>query len=120
VARDALAGADAVTASDLTLLECDRALVRGVATGDVAPGEGARLRGLLDRAAAHWNMLRIDGEVIARARQPFPFEPLRALDAVHLASALIAATHTSDLALLSFDHRIRRAARLLGLALTPA
>jgi len=119
VARDALAAAEAVTASDLTLLECDRALIRGVVTGDVAPAEAVRLRGLLNRAALHWNLLRIDGEVVERARRPFPAEPLRALDAVHLASALIAAANVPGLALLSFDHRIRRAAQQLGLSLVP-
>ena len=50
---------------------------------------------------------------------PFPAEPLRALDAVHLASALITADNVPGLALLSFDHRIRRAARQLGLSLVP-
>ena len=119
MARDALAAAEAVTASDLTLVECDRALIRGVATGDVAPIEAVRLRGLLNRAAAHWNLLRIDGEVVERARRPFPAEPLRALDAVHLASAVIAAADVPELALLSFDRRIRRAARQLGLGLVP-
>ena len=109
-----------MTASDLTLVECDRALFRGVATGDVAPAEAVRLRSLLNRAAAHWNLLRIDGEVVERARRPFPAEPLRALDAVHLASALVAAAAVPGLALLTFDHRIRRAARLLGLSLAPA
>jgi len=74
---------------------------------------------LLNRAAAHWNLLRIDSEVVDRARKPFPAEPLRALDAIHLASALIVAAHVPDLELLSFDQRIRRAARRLGFSITP-
>jgi len=108
-----------VAASDLTLLECDRALIRGVVTGDVAPAEAARLRSLLNRAAAHWNLLRIGDEVVERARRPFPAEPLRALDAIHLASALMAAASMPGLVLLTFDRRIRRAARQLGLSLAP-
>jgi predicted nucleic acid-binding protein len=120
VARDALASAEAVTASDLTLVECDRALIRGVATGDVAPAEAVRLRGILNRTASHWDLLRIDGEVVERARRPFPTEPLRALDAVHLASALVVAANAPELLLLSFDRRIRRAAHQLGLSLAPA
>ena len=119
MARDALAAAEAVTASDLTLVECDRALIRGVAMGDVAPAEAVRLRSLLNRAAAHWHLLRIDGEVVERARRPFPGEPLRALDAVHLASAVIAAADVPGLGLLSFDRRFRRTARQLGLTLVP-
>lgn len=120
VARNALAAAETVTASDLTLVECDRALIRGVATGDVAPAEAVRLRGVLNRTARHWSLLRIDGEVVERARQPFPTEPLRALDAVHLATALVVAANVPGFALLTFDQRIRRAARQLGLSLTPA
>ena len=86
----------------------------------MAPAEALRLRSLLNRAAAHWNLLRIDGEVVERARRPFPAEPLRALDAVHLASAVIAAADVPGLALLSLDRRIRWAARQLGLSLLPA
>ena len=119
LARDALATAEAIAASDLTLLECDRALIRGVATGEVGAAEAARARALLNRAAAHWNLLRIDSEVVDRARRPFPAEPLRALDAIHLASALTVAAHVPDLALLSFDRRIRRAARRLGFSIVP-
>jgi predicted nucleic acid-binding protein len=107
-------------ASDLTLLECDRALIRGVATGEVAPAEARRARALLNRAARHWNLLRIDGEVVARARKPFPIEPLRALDAIHLASALIVAADVPEFSLLTFDQRIREAAREMGLTITPA
>ena len=120
IARDALASAEAVTASDLTLVECDRVLIRGVATGDVAPAEAVRLRGILNRTARHWDLLRIDGEVVERARRPFPTEPVRALDAVHLASALVVAASAPELLLLSFDKRIRRAAHQLGLSLAPA
>jgi len=120
VAQEALAMAETVTASDLTLVECDRALIRGMATGDVAPAEARRVRSLLNRAAAHWNVLRIDGEVVERARRPFPAEPLRALDAIHLASALIVAADVPELAVLTLDHRIREAATQLGLTLVPA
>ncbi|HVQ77216.1 MAG TPA: type II toxin-antitoxin system VapC family toxin [Candidatus Binatia bacterium] len=119
-ARDVLAAAEAIVASDLTLLECDRALIRGVATGEVAPAEAGRARTLLNRAARHWNLLRIDGEVVARARKPFPIEPLRALDAIHLASALIVAADVPEFSLLTFDQRIRETAREMGLTITPA
>jgi predicted nucleic acid-binding protein len=75
---------------------------------------------MLNRATAHWDLLRVDSEVVQRARRPFPAEPLRALDAIHLASALIVAAEVPELTLLTFDHRIRQAAKHLGLSLTPA
>ena len=86
----------------------------------MSPAEAGRARALLDQAVAHWNLLRIDSEVVERARKPFPAEPLRALDAIHLASALIVAAGVPELTLLTLDQRIRRAARGLGLSITPA
>jgi predicted nucleic acid-binding protein len=89
-------------------------------TGDIVPAEAARLRTVLHHAASRWNLLRVDGPIIERARRPFPVEPLRVLDAIHLATALIAADDVPGLTMLTFDNRIRRAARQLGLPLSPA
>jgi hypothetical protein len=69
--------------------------------------------------AAHWTLLRIGPEVVERARQPFPGEPIRALDAIHLASLLVARSALAGLALLSLDARVRGAARRLGIELRP-
>jgi hypothetical protein len=57
--------------------------------------------------------------VVERARRPFPAEPLRALDAIHLATALIVAADAPGMGLLSFDRRIRQAGKALGLRVTP-
>ena len=70
-------------------------------------------------AALHWHVLRMSPEIVARARQPFPSEPIRTLDAMHLASALVARGTLPGLELLSLDERIRRAASSLGLRVRP-
>lgn len=70
-------------------------------------------------AAAHWHVLRIGPEIVERARQPFPGEPIRTLDAIHVASVLVARSAMAGLELLSVDHRIRGVARQLGLTLLP-
>jgi prevent-host-death family protein len=57
---------------------------------------------------------------VERARRPFPVEPVRTLDALHLASALVASARVTDLALLSLDERVRTAGRALGLPIVPA
>jgi hypothetical protein len=119
-ARENLATAEAVTVSVLTLIECDRALIRGMATRAITEIEMLQARRLLNRAASGWSVMGIDGEVVERARRPFPAEPLRALDAIHLASALIVARDVPGLVILSLDQRIRLAARQLGLDLAPA
>ena len=118
--RELLAGADFVIASDLTLIECDRVLIRAVALGEVAEAEAADRRAHLNAAAARWNLLRISAETVDRARQPFPAEPVRTLDAIHLASALTARSAIAGLELLSLDDRIRSVARRLGMQLQPA
>lgn len=117
---EALANAAAVVASDLTLIECDRVLIRAVVLGELAEADAASRRAHLTVAAAHWNILRIGPAIVDRARQPFPSEPLRTLDAIHLASALAARSAMADLELLSLDDRIRAAARRLGFPLQPA
>ena len=68
----------------------------------------------------HGNDNCSSGEIVERARRPFPGEPIRTLDALHLASALTARTAITDLALLSLDDRIRNAGARLGLPLQPA
>ena len=117
--RKALAAADAVIASDLTLVECDRVLIRAVALEELSEGQAIRRRRRLNSAAAHWNVLRIGPEVIARARRVFPVEPIRTLDALHLSAALLASSAVGDFALLSLDLRIRTAAVSLQLPIVP-
>ena len=117
--RRLLGAADAVVASDLTLIECDRVLLRALALGELREAEAADRRAHLAAAAAHWHTLRIAPEIVDRARQPFPAEPLRTLDAIHLASALTARAAIAGLRLLSLDDRIRRSGRRLGLEVLP-
>jgi hypothetical protein len=118
-ALETLDRADAVTASDLTLLECDRSLVRAAALATIPEARAARLRAILARAVAHWRVMPISREIVDRARQPFSGEPIRSLDAIHLASALLAAVSLPDLALLSLDPRVRATASRLGLRVLP-
>ena len=117
--RRLLTSADAIVSSDLTLIECDRVLMRAAVVGELTEAEAADRRAHLMTAASHWHVLRIGPEIVDRARQPFPGEPIRTLDAIHLASALVARGTLPGLELLSLDERIRRAARPLGLGVRP-
>jgi predicted nucleic acid-binding protein len=118
--RKILVGEDAIVASDLTLIESDRVLRRAAVLGEITEADAADRRAYLTRAASHWHLLRIAPEIVERARQPFPSEPIRTLDAIHLASALVARAVLPGLELLSLDERIRRAARPLGLRIRPS
>ena len=117
--RHALAGADLVVASDLTIIECDRVLLRAAALGELTEADAADRRAHLTTAAASWHVLRIGPEIVDRARQPFPGEPIRTLDAIHLASALVARSAVAGLELLSLDERIRKAASMVGVRVRP-
>jgi hypothetical protein len=117
--RRLLADARDVVASDLTLIESDRVLLRAAALGELTEAEAADRRGHLRTAAAHWHILHIGPEIVERARQPFPGEPIRTVDAIHLASLLVARAALPGLALLSLDDRIRSAGRKLGVQVRP-
>jgi hypothetical protein len=54
-----------------------------------------------------------------RAQRPFPVGPVRTLDALHLASALVARSVAPGLRLLTLDQRIRENGARLGLAPLP-
>lgn len=116
---DALSSADRVVASDLTILECHRTLRRYSISGRVTEGAAADCAAMLEAALVHWHLLRIAGEVVERAARPFPVEPVRSLDAIHLASALLARKAMPGLKILSLDDRVRENARALGFDLVP-
>jgi predicted nucleic acid-binding protein len=117
--RHALDRTRAVIASELTLVECARSLVRATAEGRMAESDAAARRAHLIRTAATWVLLAVDQDVLTRAGQPFPAEPIRTLDAIHLATALQARTALPDLAILALDRRIRTCAEQLGFRVVP-
>jgi predicted nucleic acid-binding protein len=117
--RRSLAAAEVIVASDLTLIECDRVILRAAALGEPTEADAADRRAHLTATASHWHILRVAPEIVERARQPFPGEPIRTPDAIHLASALVARTAIMGLALLSLDGRVRNAGKKLGLNIVP-
>ena len=72
VVRESLSSAEMVLASSLTIVECDRVLVRAVATNALLEAKAAERRALLARTADHWVMFDLDPEVLDRVRRPFP------------------------------------------------
>jgi predicted nucleic acid-binding protein len=117
--REALRRAELVFASDLVLIECDRVLIRAVTLGEIDEATAANRRAHLNTATAHWHMYRLSLDVVERARRAFPVEPVRTLDAIHLASALTVRSTIPGVELLSLDDRIRRAGEQLGFRLQP-
>ena len=117
--REQLSGAQRVFTSDLTLIECDRVLNRVAALQELGDAQVTEDRRLLGTAAEHWTTFAIDTEVVERSRRPFPHEPIRTLDAIHLSTALLVRNLVPDMKLLSLDERIRSNAAELGLDILP-
>ena len=87
--RRLLAGASEVYTSVLTLVETDRVLIRAQMLEALKEEDVVGRRRVLARASRRWHLLQLHEEILDRARRPFPGEPIRTLDALHLASALL-------------------------------
>ncbi len=117
--RTCLVSAGAVVTSSLTSLECARGLARARVLGRIhASDELAALR-ILDTAVAAWSIHDLTDRVLTGARCPFPVEPVRTLDALHLATAMLFHEALGSLTVLSLDDRVRGNASALGLAVRP-
>jgi hypothetical protein len=79
----------------------------------------AELQARLATTARGWNVLPIGAAVVDRARQSFPDDAIRSLDAIHLATALVARSAIGDLVLLSLDERVRSGGTGLGFRVIP-
>lgn len=75
----------------------------------LARSHGEAARSLIGRLA----LLEFAPPVLARALEPFP-EPVRTLDALHLASADFLRSQGQQLKVATYDERMARAARSLG------
>ena len=114
-----LANSELVVTSELTLAECDRALTRRVAAGELTEEQIGERRAALQSAAEGWSWLRIERDLLERCGQRFPLEPVRTMDAIHLLSALEVRAAFSGLAMLSLDARLRKNAAALGFRVVP-
>ncbi len=70
-------------------------------------------------AVLSW-LLAATPDVVERARRSFPREPIRTLDAIHLATAGLCRGLVPGLRLLSLDDPIRKNGRALGFEVLPA
>jgi predicted nucleic acid-binding protein len=109
------AGARRVT-SALTLSEVGRAIIRARTTGRLtADDEKAAVRALrtVERRCF---VLDVNQAVLDRVRRPFPVEPIRTLDAIHLATAELLGEPPQLVTIVTRDERVRSNARALGYA----
>ena len=114
--KEALDAAARVVSSALTPVEAGRTVERAESQALISSADAAKLRGLIARNTSQWTLLEIGPTVRLRAGQAFPVEPVRTLDALHLASALEFLVLFPDLKVLSLDDRVLANLPQLGLA----
>jgi predicted nucleic acid-binding protein len=115
-----LVGARKVVCSRLTPIECRRAVRRAVAESRITEAQVGELLSALAQSAARWAMLELTADVAERAGGRFPVEPVRTLDAIHLASMAVLRESIPDLVVLSTDARVRENSAQLGFEVRPA
>lgn len=118
--RATIGSADLVVTSELLLIEAERSLLRVVTLGLALPDEAMSRRIRLATTVRPWSILPISTAVADRARQAFPFDAIRSLDAIHLASAILAQVSFGSVEVLTLDDRIRENAIALGFRVLPA
>ena len=102
----AVNASESVLTSTLTALETERGIMRAVLTSLVSETQAGRLRKLFRENLRGWECMEITREVRERAAASFPVEPVRSLDAIHLATALQFVELYDDVRVLSCDKRI--------------
>ena len=100
--------------SALTLAETARAIVRARVGERLTPdAERAAVRALR-RFERRCYVVAVTDDVLARVRRPFPVEPVRTLDAVHLATAESLGEPPQLVTIVTRDTRVRDNATALG------
>ena len=113
-ARQAIRGKGRRITSALTFAESTRSLVRARLSGRISPEQ--------ERAALRWlksfrrrcDVMSVTESVLIRAGRPYPVEPIRTLDAIHLASAEELGEAPPLVTVVSRDARVRDNALALG------
>ncbi|MDZ4257139.1 MAG: type II toxin-antitoxin system VapC family toxin [Gemmatimonadales bacterium] len=102
-------------ASALTFAEARRSLLRATLSGRLSGEEVAIAETELRRIESGCMILGVDDLILARAGRRYPMEPVRTLDAIHLATAERIDDPAAPITILTRDARIRENSVLLGM-----
>jgi predicted nucleic acid-binding protein len=100
-------------ASELVRLECLRTIDRARIRLRLEDEEVAGRRAAIMEAIDTFSLIPVGPRILERAAEPFP-TMLGSLDAIHLASALLAREGFDDLALATHDPELGLSARAVG------
>ena len=94
-------------------------LHRTAAAGRIDEAAATEVRTVVATASAHWTLCPMNAEIVESARRRFPREPIRSLDAIHIATAVHLRSMAPDLRVLSFDDRVLSNCHELGFEVLP-
>ncbi len=101
--------------SALTLAEARRTIRRARAAERLDPAGALAARRAVSEFESWTEIVPITEEILKGTYEEFPVEPVRTLDAIHLATIQLLAETLPDLEVVSADDRVRENARALGL-----
>lgn len=105
--------------SRLTEAEVSSAFARRRREGTLSEPQHARVLGALRSDLARFHVVELSGDVVSRVHALLGRYPVRAADALQLASALVLREAVGTVAFVAYDVRLREAARAEGFVLAP-
>jgi predicted nucleic acid-binding protein len=103
--------------SALTFAEASRALIRARVSGRLTAEQERQSLRALHTFERRCSIVAVTDAVLTRAGRPFPVEPIRTLDAIHLATAELLGETPQLVTFVTRDERIRKNASVLGYGL---
>jgi len=100
--------------SALTITETSRAVLRARLSGRITAQQHRAALLTLQRFARRCHIVSVTETILARAGSSFPVEPIRTLDAVHLATAEALGGPPALVAVITRDLRVRENCIALG------
>ncbi|MGH9630151.1 MAG: type II toxin-antitoxin system VapC family toxin [Bryobacteraceae bacterium] len=100
--------------SAITVAETSRAVLRAHLSGRITVQQQRAALLTLQRFARRCHIVSVTETILAHAGRPFPVEPVRTLDAIHLATAEVVGEPPALVVVISRDRRVRDNATALG------
>jgi hypothetical protein len=102
--------------SALTIAEAARAILRARAVGRLTADQELAAVRALRRFERRCFLVGVTDAILTRVGRPFPIEPIRTLDAVHLATTELLGEPPPLIVVVTRDVRVRENAQALGYA----
>ena len=114
LAQRALGKPGRVITSSLTHAEAARAVVRAQVTGRISSSEASTVANTLAIFARQCATVAVSEQILERVGRSFPVEPVRTLDAIHLATVEMLGADPGSVTVVTRDSRVRENARAMG------